>query len=332
MWRTLLFLATAAVPAVAAQEAADPRSSPTSDDVVEEVLVLGEIPGPPIWKVAKDDHALWILGYPEWVPAGLPWRSELVEHVLADSTEYLSYLGWVVTVDPLNVLKRARVLRQFRRMRQIPDRGTLNDLLPEDLYELFLQTQLLYAPKRDDLGRLRPSEAAKELFDSAARSAGLERGSRTIRRAIQKRARKHGLKEVTAVISQRVEDSDLLDAMAETSAGAEQTCLQVRLQTLDDRLEGLTRLAEAWAGGDLASIRAHPGDRATEVCSRRRLSSRPEVWIEIESRIWALWHDNVDRALSNNAATFAILPLEDLLRGDGPLSRLRQRGYEVRVL
>lgn len=219
-------------------------------------------------------------------------------------------------------------------MRQIPDRGTLNDLLPEDLYELFLETQLRYAPKRDDLGRLRPSEAAKELFDSAARSASLERGSRTIHRAIQKRARKHGLKEVTAVISERVEDSDLLDSisMAETSAGAEQTCLQVHLQTLDARLEGLTRLAEAWAEGDLASIRAHPGDPATEVCSLRRLSSRPEVWIEIESRAWALWHDNADRALTDNATTFAILPLADLLRGDGPLSRLRQRGYEVRVL
>ena len=332
MWKTLLFLATAAVPAVAAQEEADPRSSPSSDHVVEEVLVLGEIPGPPIWKVAKDDHALWILGYPKWVPADLSWRSELVEHVLADSSEYLTSVGASITGNPLNVLKVARVLRQFRRMRQIPDRGTLNDLLPEDLYELFLQTQLLYAPKRDDLGRLRPSEAAKELFDSAARSASLERGSRTIHRAIHKRARKHGLKEVTAVISQRVEDSDLLDSMAEMSAGAEQTCLKVRLQGLDARLEGLRRRAAAWAEGDLASVRAHPGDLATEVCNPRRLASRPEVWIEMESRSWALWHDNAERALRNNAATFAILPLTDLLRGDGPLSRLRERGYEVRVL
>ena len=49
----------------------------------------------------------------------------------------------------------------------------------------------------------------------------------------------------------------------------------------------------------------------------------------MESRSWALWLENADRALSDNDSTFAILPLKDLLRPDGPLSRLRERGYEV---
>ena len=49
----------------------------------------------------------------------------------------------------------------------------------------------------------------------------------------------------------------------------------------------------------------------------------------MESRSWALWLENADRALSNNDSTFAILPLKDLLRPDGPLSRLRERGCEV---
>ncbi len=49
----------------------------------------------------------------------------------------------------------------------------------------------------------------------------------------------------------------------------------------------------------------------------------------MESRSWALWLENADRALSNNDSTFAILPLRDLLRPDGLLSRLRERGYDV---
>ena len=329
MWKGLLIVASAAMPVATAQETADPASR-SSDRVAEEILVLGEISGPPIWKVAKDDHALWILGYPEWVPDNLRWQSHLVEHVLADSSEYLTSVG--IAVTSANPLRIARALRQYRRMQRIPDRGTLENLLSEDLYQLFLEAQLLYAPKRDDLGRLRPSVAAKELFDSAARSAGLARGSRTIHRAVEKRARKHGLKEVTAIIYQRSQDSNLLDSMEEMSAGSEQTCLQARLQGLDARLEELTRLAAAWAEGDVASLRAHPGDPATEACDPRRLASHPEELVEMESRGWALWHDNADRALSDNAATFAILPLKDLLRRDGPLSRLRQRGYEVRVL
>ena len=115
--------------------------------------------------------------------------------------------------------------------------------------------------------------------------------------------------------------------MQETSPGAEQACLQALLQGLDAQLEAHTRLAAAWAVGDLASIRAHSGDSATGVCNFTVFD--PEVLSQIESRIWAIWFENVDRALSNNDSTFAVLPLEDLLRADGPLSQLRERGYEV---
>ena len=169
---------------------------------------------------------------------------------------------------------------------------------------------------------------AKELFDSAAQSAGLVSGF-TIHGAIDKRARKHNVREVPTVLSERYKDSTLLDSMEEMSAGAEQTCLQARLQGLDAQLEAHTRLAAAWAEGDLASLRAHPGDSATEACDPRRLAAHPEELIQTESRSWALWLENADRALSNNDSTFAILPLKDLLRPDGPLSWLRERGYEV---
>lgn len=156
---------------------------------------------------------------------------------------------------------------KFRRMQQIPDRGTLEDLLPEDLYRLFAETRLVHAPKRDDLGRLRPSFAARELFDSAAGAAGLLRGSRTIKSAIDKMARKHGLKKVTAVTSESVRDSNLFDSMEDMAVGTEVACLQAGLQGLDARLEGFTRLAAAWAEGDLVSLRAHANDPATEVCN-----------------------------------------------------------------
>jgi hypothetical protein len=31
-------------------------------DVPEEIEVLGERPGPNLWKVTKEDHVLWVLG------------------------------------------------------------------------------------------------------------------------------------------------------------------------------------------------------------------------------------------------------------------------------
>ena len=70
----------------------------------------------------------------------------------------------------------------------------------------------------------------------------------------------------------------------------------------------------------------------TEACDLRRLPPHPEQLVLGVSRSRTLWHDNADRVLSDNASTFAVLPLVDLLRRDGPLSQFRARGYEVRVL
>jgi hypothetical protein len=35
---------------------------PQPDVVLGEVLVIGEQPGPALWKVSTDDHVLWIMG------------------------------------------------------------------------------------------------------------------------------------------------------------------------------------------------------------------------------------------------------------------------------
>lgn len=322
IWRALLLAASAAVPGAFAQE--NDTSQPTPVDVVEEeIQVVGDLPGPPLWKVTKDDHVLWILGIPRLVPSDLLWHPDSVEKALARSSEYLPAPSLRVSLT-----NPVRAWRLIKRVRRIPDRGTLESVLPEDLYQLFSETRLRYAPKRDNLEELRPSVAAEELFDSAAQSAGLESG-RTISRAIEKRAKKHNVKKVPAHLSERYKDSPLFDSTQEMSPDAEQTCLQAGLQRLDAQVEEHTRLAAAWAVGDLASLRAHPGDSATGVCDSFTLAFDPEVLSQMESRSWELWLENVDRALTDNDSTFAILPLRNLLRTDGPLSWLRERGYEV---
>ncbi len=322
-WRALLLAASAAVPAAIAQENGAPHQPAPVDIVEEEIQVVGDLPGPPLWKVTKDDHVLWILGTPGLVPNDLRWHPDSVEHALAHSSEYLPFPS--LSVSLTNPVKAWRLIKRIRR---IPDRGTLEDVLPEDLYRLFSETRLRYAPRRDSLEELRPSVAAEELFDSAVQSAGLESG-RTIGRAIEKRAKKHNVSKVPAHLSERYKDSPLFDSIREMSADAERTCLQTLLQELDSQLKAHTRLAAAWAVGDLATLRAHPGDSATWACDSFALAFEPEVLSQIESRSWALWLENVDRALRDNDSTFATLRLGDLLRPDGPLSWLRQRGYEV---
>ena len=47
------------------------------------------------------------------------------------------------------------------------------------------------------------------------------------------------------------------------------------------------------------------------------------------ARAQELWLQAVDAALATNASTFALRPIQDLLRPDGVLQALQRRGYRV---
>ena len=300
----------------------------TTDHTVEEIQVLGQIKGPPIWRITNGDHDLWILGYPKWVSGDVSWQSNFLEDVMTHSEEFLTFTGMrLATANPLKLM---RGLRKFRQMQRIPERGRLEDVLSEPHYRLYSEVKLKYAPNRDSLERLRPSFAANELFDSAAESAGLVRGRNLIHRAMEKRAKKHKVTELSAVIS--LTELRVLELMQDTNNVSEQNCLLARLQSLDARLETLMRFSLAWADGDIAELKTYPVDDATDACHPRRLATHPEDLMQMMSQGLEAWHENVDRALNDNDSTFAIVPIEELLRDDGSLSQLRQRGYEIRVL
>ena len=324
-WNVLLLALSAVSFGATAQETTDSLQRSTNR-VVEEIQVVGKISGPPIWRVSNGENDLWILGYPMWVPEDLTWQSDFLDDVMTHADEFLTYSG--ARYVPSNPLKAIRALRQFRRMQRIRDRGTLGDVLSEDQYRLFKGVKLRYLPKRNNLERMRPSFASKEIFESAADSAGLVRGRTLVHLAMEKRAKKHKVTKLPARLS--LSDTAVLDAMEKMPRSAGQFCLQVRLQDIDAQLEALTSLAVAWAEGDLALAKSYNDDSVPEAC--HPLASQPKELMQLVSRSLALWHENADRALRNNESTFATVPLNELLHTDGPLSRLSQRGYQTRVL
>src|SRR5689334_25218036 len=55
----------------------------------EQILVVGQKPGPGMWKVSKDGHVLWIFGTYSPLPVKMDWRSHEVDAVIGRSQEYL---------------------------------------------------------------------------------------------------------------------------------------------------------------------------------------------------------------------------------------------------
>ncbi len=58
--------------------------------MLDEVDVLGNAPGPRLWKVTKGDHVLWLLGTLDHVPKRMSWHSNEVEQALRHSQQVLT--------------------------------------------------------------------------------------------------------------------------------------------------------------------------------------------------------------------------------------------------
>lgn len=101
---------------------------------LEEVLVVGEHPGPGLWKVSKRSHLLFILGTHTPLPRDLVWRSKEVEAVIARSNEVLGAYSVSLRVDQeaalqsrRGKLKEALLLRTYAQWRVLRDRYIGND-------------------------------------------------------------------------------------------------------------------------------------------------------------------------------------------------------------
>ncbi len=57
------------------------------EQIHDKVLVVGQRPGPGLWKVSKGGNVLWVFGTHAPLPARMQWRSQQVEAILAQSQQ-----------------------------------------------------------------------------------------------------------------------------------------------------------------------------------------------------------------------------------------------------
>lgn len=73
------------------------------------------------------------------------------------------------------------------------------------------------------------------------------------------------------------------------------------------------------------------GDRVLWIFPYLDWIPKDMIWEDDRAaRVNQMWLDAADSALSKNASTFAVLPLNELLAEDGLLSKLKASGYDIR--
>ena len=321
-----------AFPALA-QESAPAEAVPAEPirDVAP-VVVSGALPGPGLWKVSKDDHVMWVLGTQAPLPRRMQWRSAQVEAVLADSQELIYAPVMGLTVEADGFFRRLFLLPKVFGARKNPDGETLRDLLPEALYARWAPLRERYLGRGRKAERMRPVFAAGELWDEALDDNDLVAGG-IVGPVLARAVEVHGLRETRPMWVLRITDAKALLAEIEHTQLNDLQCLEATVQELEDGPDRLRLRANAWAAGDLAALRALPdAGRRRHACADAVFESpalRKRGGEGIDGRMEALWLEAAEKALANNASTFALLPIGNLLSSEGYLAHLAERGYQV---
>ncbi len=301
------------------------------EEVLDEVLVTGEQPGPAMWRVHRDDHTMWILGDLSLLPAKMTWRSRQVETVIGQSGEILG--RYAITADIKGGWFGAlRYVPAVMRLRNNADGATLREVLPADVYARWATMyKRLHGKDPDPKTRRRPFVVADELFDQALQKAGLARKN-VVWPVVQKEAKRRAVRIRQRAFVVPVQDPKvLINEFARVPREREVACLVATLDRIDNDLPNMRRRAQAWAVGDVETLLSLPWVEHGRTCFDAVLEQPNfrRLYDEQKAKVDADWPGIVEYLLRAHPTSFTVVPLEELLGADGVLERLRQRGYVI---
>jgi uncharacterized protein YbaP (TraB family) len=290
---------------------------------IEEITVIGRYPGPPLWKVTRDDRTLWIFGELSPVPKGLDWDPRNAERVLDRAGGVIG--GPRVSAMTLNPIRVFRLYRSAKRLIRLPEGTTLAAQMPADLYARYTTLRARYSPKvEDDDEDQRPALAALRLYGAALDDVGLTTDS-DVGKKIARRMRRSPGEEADVLVE--TEPETVLDELAKITPEAELACFASILTSIETDLDGMKERANAWAIGDVAALKRFDYPDSQGNCLAALFSA--PGFVELRDELYSKWLSEAERALATYDTSFSVLPMWELVAADGLLAQLAARGYTV---
>jgi hypothetical protein len=290
----------------------DETSTPVG--VPEEVLVLGEQPGPGLWKVTKGSHSLWILGTYVPTPQGMVWRSRQVEEVIAASKEVLG---------PYSASLRVQGATPYQ------SRGDkLKDVLPRRVYARWRTLRDKYIGEDPETEKLLPTAAALLLRSRAYERIGLSYAEDVWQR-IYEVAGEH----VVPIRPLQYEMGPVTPDKGSARRSRENS-VNYLVETMDRLEVDMTQArarANAWARGDMEQLKTLV--EADASYAQSLAYSWPflgqdqvgQLQQEAENKLLSA----LERALNRNEVTLVVLPIHIVSGGKGVVASLRAAGFSV---
>ncbi len=315
--------------AALAQEATPPAPTEEAAPEPETILLVGQRPGPGLWKVSKGDHVLWVFGSYSPLPLKMEWRSQQVESILAQSQEYLGPPG---AHGHVGFFRGLTLLPSLIGIKKNPGGATLKDVLPADVYARWQPLKTKYLGKDDSIERDRPIFVADALYDAALKQSGLGYGY-DVSNKINAIVKERKIKKTDTSIALEMDDASKMVKDFKKSSLADTACFDKTLTRLESDLDAMRVRANAWAKGDLEAIqKLSYADQEAECRNAMRNAvfvKNQKNWQNVQQRVQDAWLAAVEKALDANSTSFAMLRLSDIVGPDSYLTALKAKGYDV---
>lgn len=322
----LLFLAQLAVAQTAEVQGAENLENPA--DEIEEVLVIGEQPGPGLWRVYNGDHVLHVLGTISPIPKNMQWQSKQVEVALSESQEFITPPNIKMEIG---FWGKVGLLPSLIGIKNNPDSKKLADVLTPELYGRWSVLKTKYIGQDQDIEKQRPIFAASALFKKSIEKSDLVSNER-VRWALENVVRNHKIKTTQPRVVHELQSPRASIKKFKKSTLDDTQCFAKTLDRLESDLDAMRARANAWSVGDINALRNLPYVDNKAACEEAVLNSelaQDQGLQDIKVILKAAWLDAAETALANNTNSFASLPMEELLKPDGYLAALAAKGYKV---
>jgi len=326
----LAFATLWATPAALAQENATADPVDPVEQQLETVVVSGIQPGPGLWRVFKGDHEMWVLGTLAPLPKRMDWAADETRLVIRQSQEVLlSPTGKLGT--NIGFFRGLTLLPSAMGARKNPDKQKLADLLPAELYARWRLLKRQYLGRSNRIEKRRPLLAANKLFEKALSRSGLTTKN-LVEPEVRRAAKRAKVTVTVPMIEIMIEDPKQAIKDFAASELADIECFEQTLDRLETDLGTMVERANAWAVGDVQELQALPFVDQRRSCADALLNAsvmQDRGLGDLRTRLANEWLTAAETALTNNTSTFAVLPIEQILKSDGYIATLRDRGYTV---
>lgn len=276
----------------------------------DEVVISAKASGPALWRLRRGQSEVIVIGVLPTFPKKQAWRTRRIENALKGAN------GLLV---PQTAKASAGDMLSLMSSKGLPEKRTLKEVLPPDLYARYAATALRAEVSVKDFERDKPVWAGARLRREVLEKRGITADEPT--NTITRLARRQG---VSVKPFGRYKLKPVLKDVNAMSIDAQITCMRRSLDNIDFVLDKLPVSAKAWSTGDMRTVLGNYRGSALADCLEGSGKGSSLIEQSVSDTASA-----IDAALSRPGKTVAVVPLSPWLRKGGALDRLRARGVSV---